>query len=122
MLNLENVTLVAMSSVRIPQTINALAYSCRGIKFGDVKLITDVKINGLPDFIKCEYIERISNIDEWNYAAIYKLGKYIETEFAILIHDDGFIVNPESWREEFLNYDYIGAPWRYRFPRHSIAP
>jgi hypothetical protein len=111
MLNLENVTLVAMSSVRIPQTINALAYSCRGIKFGDVKLITDVKINGLPDFIKCEYIERISNIDEWNYAAIYKLGKYIETEFAILIHDDGFIVNPESWREEFLNYDYIGAPW-----------
>jgi hypothetical protein len=21
------------------------------------------------------------------------------------------VVNPESWRDEFLNYDYIGAPW-----------
>jgi hypothetical protein len=52
-----------------------------------------------------------SNIDEWNYAAIYELPKHIDTEFCILIHDDGFIVNPTSWREEFLEYDYIGAPW-----------
>lgn len=111
MVNLENVTLIAMTSVRIPQTIKALMYSCRGIKFGSVKLVTDIEINGMPDFIKTEYIDKISNIDEWNYASIYKLGNYIDTDFAILIHDDGFIVNPESWRDEFLNYDYIGAPW-----------
>jgi hypothetical protein len=29
----------------------------------------------------------------------------------LLIHDNGFVVNPDSWKDEFLNYDYIGAPW-----------
>ncbi len=53
----------------------------------------------------------MNNIDEWNYSVIYNLGKYITTEFAILIHNDGFIVNPECWSDNFLNYDYIGAPW-----------
>ena len=31
----------------------------------------------------------------------------------ILIHWDGWIVNPSCWRDEFLQYDYIGAPWWY---------
>ena len=53
----------------------------------------------------------MSNIDEWNYSSIYELGKHIDTEFAMLIHDDGFVINPDSWRDEFLDYDYIGAPW-----------
>lgn len=111
MLNLHNVTLIAMTSVKIDKTIKALMYSCKNINFGCVKLVTDIQVTGLPDFIKTDHIDKISNIDEWNYAAIYKLGNYVDTEFAILIHDDGFIVNPKSWRDEFLNYDYIGAPW-----------
>jgi hypothetical protein len=27
------------------------------------------------------------------------------------IQDDGFIINPHLWTDEFLEYDYIGAPW-----------
>lgn len=111
MLNLENVTLIAFTSVKIPQTIDALDYSSKDIKFGAVKLVSDIKPNNLPSHIIHEFTSKMSNIDEWNYAAIYNLGKHIETEFAILIHDDGFIVNADSWRPEFLDYDYIGAPW-----------
>jgi hypothetical protein len=22
-------------------------------------------------------------------------------------------VNPDSWKDEFLEYDYVGAPWEY---------
>ena len=61
----------------------------------------------------------MSNIDEWNYAAIYELPKHVDTEFAMLIHDDGFVVNPESWRDEFLEYDYIGAP--YPLPQDNFS-
>lgn len=111
MLKLENVTLIALTSVRIPQTIKALKYSCRGIQFGDVKLASDIKPDFLPDYIQHEYTEKSSNIDEWNYNIIYNLSKHIKTDYAILIHDNGFVVNPESWRDEFLKYDYIGAPW-----------
>lgn len=111
MLKLENITLIALTSVRIPQTIKALEYSCRGIEFGDVKLASDIKPDLLPNYIKHEYTEKSSNINEWNYNIIYNLSKHIETDYAILIHDNGFVVNPESWRNEFLEYDYIGAPW-----------
>lgn len=111
MLNLENITLIAVTSVKIPQTVKALMYSCNEIKFGSVKLVTDANCVGIPSYIEVVKCNKISNIDEWNYFIIYELGKYIDTEFAILIHDDGFIVNPKSWRDEFLNYDYIGAPW-----------
>ena len=110
MIRLSNTTLVAMTSVRIEQTTKALAYSCNDIEFAEVKLITDKKFNDTNKIKKCE-IEPINNIDEWNYSIIYKLPKYIDTDFCILIHDNGFIVNPEKWKNEFLEYDYIGAPW-----------
>lgn len=111
MIDLPNITLIALTSVRLPQTIKALEYSCKGINFGKVKLASDIKPDNLPDFIIHEYTEKSSNIDEWNYNIIYNLTKHIDTEFALLIHDNGFVVHPESWRDEFLNYDYIGAPW-----------
>ena len=111
MKKLKNITLVAMTSVNIPETIKAIEYSCKDIEFGSVKLISHEVPSNLPANIEFNHIDRISNIDEWNYAIVYKLHEYIKTDFAILIHDDGFIVNPSSWRNEFLKYDYIGAPW-----------
>jgi len=111
MLELKNITLIAMTSVRVPETIKALEYSCRGIKFGAVKIVSDVRPENLPEGITYEYTDTISNIDDWNFSIIYKLGTHVDTEFAILIHEDGFVVNPESWDDRFLEYDYIGAPW-----------
>jgi hypothetical protein len=29
---------------------------------------------------------------------------------------DGFVLHPDAWDDEFLEYDYIGAPW----PHHPI--
>ena len=40
-----------------------------------------------------------------------KIGEYIESDFALVVQDDGHIVNPNNWSDEFLAYDYIGAPW-----------
>jgi hypothetical protein len=111
MLKLENITLIALTSVKLDKTIKALLHSCQGIEFGAVKLVSHEKPDNLPDSIQHELCPKMSNIDEWNYAAIYELPKHVDTEFCILIHDDGFVVNPDSWSPEFLEYDYIGAPW-----------
>ncbi len=67
MLNLPNVTLVAMTSVGIEPTIKALEYSCKDINFGAVKLISHEKPNNLPDNIQFEPCEQMNNIDEWNH-------------------------------------------------------
>ncbi len=110
-LQLKNVTLVAMTSVRIEETIDALLYSMREIDYADVILITHKKPKNLPDSIRYEHIEKLKNINAFNYDCVYRLGDYIHTDFALLVHSDGFVVNPDSWRDEFLDYDYIGSPW-----------
>lgn len=110
-LDLPRITLAAYTSVRIQQTIKALEYSCKDINFGDVVLISDICPPDLPENIRYSQSPKSSNIDEWNYNIIYDFPNHIKTDFVILIHDNGFIVNPQSWRDEFLDYDYIGAPW-----------
>jgi len=110
-INLPNVTLAAYTSIRVEETIQALLYSMSGIKFYTVKLISHEEPKNLPAGIEFSKGVKCSNIDEWNHSIIYDLPNHIESDYMILIHDNGFIVNPSLWRDEFLNYDYIGAPW-----------
>ena len=39
------------------------------------------------------------------------LHQYFTTTHCLVVQADGFIVNPGLWTDEFLRYDYIGAPW-----------
>ena len=105
------VTLCAMTSVLVPETIKAMEYSMREIDFGAAVIITHKKPRHLPKGITYKHIDELSDIDCFNYKTVYEMGDYIETEFALLVHYDGFVVNPDMWRDEFLDYDYIGSPW-----------
>lgn len=111
MLKLPNVTLAAVTSVKIYETIKALEYSMRGIEFGEVVLITHRRPWMLPKEITYKHTSKLTDIDCFNYKIAYELGEYIQTDYVLLIHYDGFVVHPEKWREEFLKYDYIGSPW-----------
>ena len=51
------------------------------------------------------------DVDEWGKFIIYDLYKFIKTNYILLIHPDGFVVNPELWDKKFKDFDYIGAPW-----------
>lgn len=113
-LQLPNVTLVAMTSVLIQDTIKALMFSSEEIEFARVLLVSHELPDNLPSKISFSCCNRLSNIDEWNHDIIFELHKHIDTDFIILIHDDGFVVNPSSWRDDFLSYDYIGAPWGHK--------
>lgn len=99
-----------MASLDVEATVKALEYSSKDIEFGEVKLVSHYKPSNINN-ISFQETSKTKDIDEWSYKVIYELPKYVNTDYAILIHSDGFIVNPESWRDEFLEYDYIGAPW-----------
>ncbi|MCI6553191.1 MAG: hypothetical protein MR430_06640 [Lachnospiraceae bacterium] len=110
-LQLPRVTLAAMTSVRVRETVKALEYSRKGIDFGAVVLITHRRPLFLPGGIQYKHIARLKTIDDFNYNMIYKIHHYIDTDFMLLVHYDGFVVNPDMWRDEFLDYDYIGSPF-----------
>ena len=96
-MRLADITLVACGSTDIEGMKKALEYSSRKIDWGEILLVS-------PE-------PPLRTIDDWNKFIVYNLGKYINTDFALLIHPDGFVVHPESWRDEFLEYDFTGAPW-----------
>ena len=95
-IKLPQVTLICLTNKDFEGHKRAMDKSCEGIEFGGVKLIWD---------------EKITSIDKWNEAIIYDLPNYVQTAFAMLIHADGYVINPQAWRDEFLSYDYVGAPW-----------
>lgn len=111
MLKLPNVTLIAVTSVKIYETVKALQYSMKDIEFGDVVLVSHKKPAFLPKNITFKQCEPITNIDGFNKMMVYDLHRYVDTDHILLVHYDGFVVNPSSWKDEFLDYDYIGSPW-----------
>lgn len=116
---LKNVTLVAVATRDVEATARALQYSQCGISFDRVLLIANYNPSPNSSDYEYEYIAPFSDVGEWGKFVVFKLHKYIETSHIILVHADGFIVNPDSWREEFMGYDYIGAPWP--IPRDSFS-
>ncbi len=112
-LKLPKVTLAAMTSVNVYETVKAMAYSMKDIEFGDAVFISDKKPFYLPKNIRFSYTDKLDNIDKFNYKMTYELGSHIKTDFALIVHADGFVVNPDKWQDKFLEYDYIGSPWPY---------
>ena len=105
----------------VTESIKAL-YTCMGFaNFKEVKFVTSKDVidqvgkDLLEDGIICEEPSiPVSSMKDYSKFMIYHLNEYINTDFAITIQHDGFIINPDAWRDEFLNYDYIGAPWPWR--------
>ncbi len=110
MLNLPTITLCSISSVEIDKTIHALKKSMEGVSYADVILFTDKKI--ILDDIGIKVIN-INSLDYDGYSefVLYKLKDYITTDFALIVQHDGYVLRPEKWSNDFLEYDYIGAPW-----------
>src|SRR3954469_4298652 len=96
MLQLPDITLIALTNKNFLEHKEAIDRSCANIEFGAVKLIWD---------------EKCTSIAEWNRKIIFELPKYVFTSHALLIHADGYVIIPHLWRDEWLDLDYIGAPW-----------
>ncbi len=108
MINLDKITIVSVSCIREQNSLNAIKFSMNGINFGESKLITsgDIKDSDV-NIIKIDKL----NYEEYNKFIVYELHNHINTEFALIVQDDGFVINPNSWNNIFFKYDYIGAPW-----------
>jgi hypothetical protein len=66
-------------------------------------------------------------VDTMDYRAygrfcVEQLANHVSTSHCLCVQLDGFVVNPALWDDEFLRFDYIGAPWRSRPDRPFPAP
>lgn len=105
-LDLSDVTLCAADSVNIELTKRAIQTSIEHCKFAEVVLFTHAPIDG--PFRTVE----IPKLDRQGYQNFrIKPPPTVETPYTLFIEWDGFVVEPRAWRDEFRNYDFLGAVW-----------
>ncbi|OOF42549.1 hypothetical protein BKK51_12790 [Rodentibacter trehalosifermentans] len=75
-------------------------------------LVCPTRPENLPEYVRHIACKPFSYL-EYNVFVLYSLDDLIETDFALIVQNDGFVLNGNNWREEFLEYDYIGAPLLY---------
>jgi hypothetical protein len=109
-LRLQEVTLLTATSVNIEQTNAALLHCIQEIDFGAVRMLSsELPMTTDP---RVEYI-RIPPIDFLGYSRLIvgELNAYVQTSHCLVVQADGFVLDAARWCHQFLEYDYIGAPW-----------
>jgi hypothetical protein len=108
MIQLPNVTLVGIDCVNLPRLQRAFDISSLEIEYGAQKILTSL----LGNDNRIVPIGNIGSVDAYTKFCLESLVDYVDTTHALIIQYDGFVLNPSAWRDEFLQYDYIGAPVR----------
>jgi len=108
-----SVTLVAISGVKPVRTLISLYKSMFAFEFKEIILVTTYR---LPKRLFGIQIHKpvngkLDSLDAYSHYCIYHLWNHINTSHCLLVQADSWITNPEVWTSDFLNYDYIGAPW-----------
>lgn len=92
----------------LERTIAALEYSYSKVPFKNIQLLGPTPFS--HPFIKWVKIPP-HTYEQYSIFCLKELYKYIQTKYCLIIQYDGFIINPQSWTDEFLNYDVVGAVW-----------
>lgn len=110
-IQLKNITIICIDGVNPHIGLKALKYSIKHIDFAKNILLSHIKPDNIPDNIIFEQIPQLTH-DTYSKFMLHELYKYVDTDYCLTIHDDGFVINPHLWDDTFLEYDYIGAPWK----------
>src|SRR5258708_4274140 len=51
----------------------------------------------------------LDSIQGYNDFLMKRLNSFIETDFALIVQWDGFLLNHANWQSVFFAYDYIGS-------------
>ncbi len=120
---LETVTLLGIDCVNLERIKTVMEICQRDFEFAAVKILSS-----LPGD-EAMRIEPINSLEEYSHFILWELSDYIDTPHALIVQYDGFILNSEAWDDEFLKYDYVGAPWlvadwsvqKYDFPENLLG-
>jgi len=110
-LKLPNVTLLAATSSEVDAAQVSMRISLHNIEFGKAKLLCPHPPEKKYPDIEYVSIPPLNSVDDYNELIFQNLHKYFKTSHCLIVQADSFVVNSDLWKNEFLEYDYIGGPW-----------
>ena len=117
MIKLPDVTLVCVETREHELARLAVDDCLRKVEFGDVLILTDkpdefrLHSRVQPRFhVVPDWPEKVG----WSRAWWFDVVPHLRTRQTINIQWDSWIWDVSIWRNDFLDWDYIGAPWWYK--------
>ena len=90
-------------------TMYAVARSCAELPGSRGLLISPSCPQGLPENIRHQPCRPFGYL-EYNLFVLYQLMYYIDTDYCLIVQNDGWVLNGQNWQDAYREYDYIGAP------------
>ena len=63
----------------------------------------------LPKYIQWKKIHAVNYL-QYSVFMMHCLQAFIKTDYCLIVQDDGWVLNGKNFKDEYYNYDYIGAP------------
>lgn len=109
MIDLPQVTLVCADCVHHELAADAIRRSMGHCRFGRALFFTDREL--AIEGVETVRIAPLRSVAEYSQFILKGLADHVRTSHALVVQWDGFVLDGGAWRDEFLDYDYIGAPW-----------
>ncbi len=111
-LHLPEVTLVAVTSVAIEATAQAMRRSLEKVRFGAAVWCSDQPPPAvIADAVAWHAIAPLTTRDAYSRFMLSELADHVSTSHALSVQWDGYVLDPAAWEPSFLDHDYIGAVW-----------
>jgi hypothetical protein len=112
-INLPDVTLVAIETREHALMRLAIEDCLSAADFGDVLVLTDAphKLGYLGDNCRVHIVPDWDTKLGWVRGWWYEPTPLLRTAYTLNVEWDGGIWDTSMWTDEFMRYDYIGAPW-----------
>lgn len=89
--------------------VPSLLRSKRALPGSRALLISESKPPLLPDEIEWKPVFSMS-YQQYSVFCFYSLPYYVETDYCLIVQDDGWVLNGDAFTADYYEYDYIGAP------------
>jgi hypothetical protein len=106
----ERITIVAVTGLADADgAARSLAWCQQQMPGTQALLCSPEAPRNLPGSIQWLAIQAM-NYHEYSWFMLFALWRVIKTEFALVVQGDGWVLSADNWSDEFLDYDYLGAP------------
>lgn len=105
MTEIKDTTLIIVDCRDVNHAVKVLNRCTALCSFPAVKLLTSQP----TDYTYRIEIPHIGSLIHYSIFVLKEIYKYIDTKHLLIVQRDGWILNPQSWNDEWFKYDYIGA-------------
>lgn len=115
---MKDITLVVIDFLYHDLAKFSIEQTLKHIDAKEILIVSDRQIlSGARHLIR----EPILTAEAYNQYMLSGVAEHINTKHALFIQWDGMACNKQSWTDEFLEYDYIGAPWSWETPDRAVG-